>query len=303
MDPIVDLSERRPLRRVWLIVSAWAIVALVQAITLHFSLPLRFDYALLDSVMNYSIMALLVWASCLLNVRLRLWSRRPLHALAAYLGLGAAGIAIWCAIELLAMRAWVGPVLLEHRLCRHVAVSTACRSVHVWGRIWDRVGRADVRPGTREPGAPGTARSGGPCRRDRSDQRAASTAFPAELPQLDPRAGGRRTRGGAANDRPALVASAHRLRRPRRAVHPARARAPHGARLPRGRADSLRRSSAVHCRCRFHRRRSARAATLAAAAGGERCETRHRAECRAGHAAACRRRSPADACRFASRTR
>ena len=109
MNSIIDLSERRPRRRVWLIAGAWAIVALVQAIALHFSLPLRFDYALVDAVMNYSIMALLVWASCLLNVRLRLWSRRPLHALAAYLGLGAAGIVIWCAIELLAMRAWVGP--------------------------------------------------------------------------------------------------------------------------------------------------------------------------------------------------
>ena len=109
MNPIIDLSDRLPLRRVWLIILAWAAIALVQAITLYSQQGLRFFDALVSAALNYSVMALLVWASCRLNVRWRLWSRPPLGALAAYLAVGLAGIVIWCTLELVAMRFWVGP--------------------------------------------------------------------------------------------------------------------------------------------------------------------------------------------------
>ena len=109
MNPIIDLSDRLPLRRVWLIILAWATIALVQAITLYSQQGLRFFDAIVSTALNYSVMALLVWASCRLNVRWRLWSRPPLAALAAYLAVGLAGIVIWCTLELVAMRFWVGP--------------------------------------------------------------------------------------------------------------------------------------------------------------------------------------------------
>jgi two-component system, LytTR family, sensor kinase len=109
MNPIIDLSDRLPLRRVWLIVGAWVAIALVQAITLYSQEGLRFFHAIVSVALNYSVMALLVWGSCRLNVRWRLWSRPPLRALAAYLGLGVAGISVWCALELAAMRLWIGP--------------------------------------------------------------------------------------------------------------------------------------------------------------------------------------------------
>jgi hypothetical protein len=109
MDNTIDFSDREPIPRVWLIAAAWAVVALLQAFTLYFQEGLALVYALISSAMNYSIMALLVWASCALSVRLRLWSRPVLPALASYVGLGLAGIAIWSGIELAAMRAFVGP--------------------------------------------------------------------------------------------------------------------------------------------------------------------------------------------------
>jgi two-component system, LytTR family, sensor kinase len=109
MEGTIDLSDRSPLRRVWLIVGAWGTMAIVQAITVYFQQGVRFDHAVISAALNYSVMALLVWISCRLNVRLRLWSHSALRALASYLGLGVAGVAIWCSVFLLAMRAWVGP--------------------------------------------------------------------------------------------------------------------------------------------------------------------------------------------------
>ena len=109
MKHTIDLADRLPLRRIWLIVCAWVTIALVQAITLYTQEGLRFLHAIVSVVINYSVMAPLVWASCRLNVRLRLWSRPPLRALAAYLAVGLTAIVIWCAIELAAMRIWVGP--------------------------------------------------------------------------------------------------------------------------------------------------------------------------------------------------
>jgi sensor histidine kinase YesM len=109
MARTIDLSDRRPIRRVWLIVGAWGVAAVGQAVSLRFQQDLRFSYALFSSAMSYAVMGMLVWASCRLNVRWRIWSRPPLRALMAYLAVGAAGIAIWCVVELLAMRLWVGP--------------------------------------------------------------------------------------------------------------------------------------------------------------------------------------------------
>lgn len=105
----IDLSDRAPLRRIWVIAGAWGVVTFIQAITLRFQEDVRFDYALVSAAMNYSIMALLVWASCRINVSRRLWDRSPLRALTTYLAMGLAGIATWCVIELLAMRGFVGP--------------------------------------------------------------------------------------------------------------------------------------------------------------------------------------------------
>ena len=109
MSRIVDLSERLPLRRGWLIASAWTTLALVQAITLYSQQGLRASHAIISTALNYSIMAILVWGCCRLNIRLQLWRRPPLRALAAYLGLGVGGMVVWCALELAAMRLWVGP--------------------------------------------------------------------------------------------------------------------------------------------------------------------------------------------------
>jgi two-component system, LytTR family, sensor kinase len=109
MSRIVDLSDRAPLRRVWLIACGWAIVALAAAISLYVQEGIRFPYAVVSAVLNYSIMALLVWASCRFNQRVRLWSRPPLRALGAYLGLGVVSIVVWCTLELMAMRLLVGP--------------------------------------------------------------------------------------------------------------------------------------------------------------------------------------------------
>ncbi len=105
----IDLSDRRQSGRVWLVVAAWATVSLLQAVTLSYHNGLPFLYSIISVSQNYSTMALLVWASCRLNARLRLWSRPPLHALGAYLVLGIAGITIWCSFFLLAMRVFVGP--------------------------------------------------------------------------------------------------------------------------------------------------------------------------------------------------
>lgn len=109
MTRTIDLSDRGPLRRAWLIVAAWAVVAMIQAVTLRYQQGIRFDYAIVSAVANYLIMGLLVWASCWLNVRLQLWRRPPLRALGLYFVLGLVGLAIWCVLELLAMRAIAGP--------------------------------------------------------------------------------------------------------------------------------------------------------------------------------------------------
>jgi sensor histidine kinase YesM len=109
MNTTIDFTDREPLRRVWLIAAAWAAVAVLQAFTLYFQEQLPFVYGLLSSAMNYSIMAVLVWMSCVLSARLRLWTRPVMRALPVYLGLGVVGIAIWSLIELAAMRAFVGP--------------------------------------------------------------------------------------------------------------------------------------------------------------------------------------------------
>jgi hypothetical protein len=105
----IDLSDRGPVRRIWLIVAAWVVVAMIQAVTLRYQQNIRFDYAVVSSIANYSIMGLLVWVSCWLNVRLQLWRRPPLSALGVYLCVGLAGLTIWCVVELLAMRAMAGP--------------------------------------------------------------------------------------------------------------------------------------------------------------------------------------------------
>ena len=112
-DRTVDLSDRTPVGRVWLIAAAWGIVSLLQAVTLSYHLGLVFRYAISSVSINYLVMALLVWVSCRLNARLQLWSRPPWHALAAYLALGLAGMAIWCSVFLLAMRIFVGPNFWE----------------------------------------------------------------------------------------------------------------------------------------------------------------------------------------------
>jgi signal transduction histidine kinase len=109
MKRTIDLADRLPLRRIWLIVCAWTTIALVQAITLYTQEGLLFLHAIVSVALNYSIMAPLVWASCRLNARLRLWSRPPLTALAAYLAVGLVALVVWCALELAAMRVWVGP--------------------------------------------------------------------------------------------------------------------------------------------------------------------------------------------------
>jgi two-component system LytT family sensor kinase len=110
MDRTIDLSDRpAPLGRVWLMVGAWVTVSLLQAVTLSYHAGVPFAYSIVSVSLNYSVMASLVWVSCRLNARLRLWSRPPLRALAAYLGLGLAGIVIWCSFFLLAMRMLVGP--------------------------------------------------------------------------------------------------------------------------------------------------------------------------------------------------
>jgi two-component system, LytTR family, sensor kinase len=109
-DRTIDLSDRpAPLGRVWLMVGAWATVSLLQAATLSYHEGLPFAYAIVNSSFNYLVMASLVWESCRINAHRRLWSRPPLRALAAYLGLGLAGIIIWCTFFLLAMRTFVGP--------------------------------------------------------------------------------------------------------------------------------------------------------------------------------------------------
>ncbi len=112
-DRTIDLSDRTPLGRVWPIVAAWGTVSLLQTVTLSYHMGLPFRYAIVSSSFNYAVMALLVWVSCRLNARLRLWSRPPSHALAAYLALGIVGMAIWCSCFLLAMRASVGPNFWE----------------------------------------------------------------------------------------------------------------------------------------------------------------------------------------------
>src|SRR5262245_59763604 len=104
MHRIIDLSDRLPLRRAWLIAGAWTTLALAQAITLYSQEGLRLSDAIISTALNYSVMAVLVWASCRINLHLRLWSRPLLGALGSYLGLGVAGIVIWCALELAAMR-------------------------------------------------------------------------------------------------------------------------------------------------------------------------------------------------------
>ena len=109
LDRTIDLSDRAPLGRVWLIAGAWAMVSLLQAVTLTYHEGLPFTYSIVSVSINYSVMASLVWVSCRLNARLRLWSRPPLRALAAYLGLGLVGMVIWSSFFLLAMRIFVGP--------------------------------------------------------------------------------------------------------------------------------------------------------------------------------------------------
>jgi sensor histidine kinase YesM len=108
-DRTIDLSDRTSSGRVWLIVAAWGMVSLLQALTLTYHEGLLFTYSIASVSLNYSVMASLVWVSCRLNARLQLWSRPPLRALAAYLGLGLAGMVIWCLAFLVAMRIFVGP--------------------------------------------------------------------------------------------------------------------------------------------------------------------------------------------------
>jgi LytS/YehU family sensor histidine kinase len=81
----------------------------MQAVTLVYHEELRLHYAIIAVTFYYTMMALLVWGSCQLNVRWQLWSRPPWRALAAYLTLGAVGIVLWCALELLMMRLVTGP--------------------------------------------------------------------------------------------------------------------------------------------------------------------------------------------------
>ncbi len=104
----IDLSDRRPLKRIWLIVAAWAVLATIEAIILVYQNNIRFGYAVVSAIANYSIMGLLVWLSCWLNVRLQLWRQPPLRALGVYLGVGLAGLTAWCIAELLAMRVIAG---------------------------------------------------------------------------------------------------------------------------------------------------------------------------------------------------
>ena len=45
----IDLSDRPPLRRIWLIVAAWAVLAMIQAMVLRYQQNVRFEYALASS--------------------------------------------------------------------------------------------------------------------------------------------------------------------------------------------------------------------------------------------------------------
>jgi two-component system LytT family sensor kinase len=105
----IDLSDRAPLQRFWLVAGAWLALAMAQALVLQFQLGLSAASASFSAVIHYSTMAPLVWMSCRLNARRRLWNGPLLQALGAYILIGIVGMTVWSAAFVGVMRVAIGP--------------------------------------------------------------------------------------------------------------------------------------------------------------------------------------------------
>jgi len=105
----IDLTE--PARRgaAWLVLPAWSAVALVMALILRTQAGLPMPNALAGAIMYFSVLGVLVWLACRLDVRFDLWSQTPLTAIGAHTAIGVTALIVWTATQVGLMRLLVGP--------------------------------------------------------------------------------------------------------------------------------------------------------------------------------------------------
>src|SRR5687768_45057 len=109
MPEVVDLSDRRRLRRIWLAAGAWTAVASVVALILRAQLGLPLPQAILSMSVWYYTLGAFVWAACSLDVRFELWKQTLARASIVHVAIGLAALAAWMAVVIAFSRVIVGP--------------------------------------------------------------------------------------------------------------------------------------------------------------------------------------------------
>ena len=108
MPPTIDLTERSPRARIWLVVAGWTVVAIVMALILRTQEHLPLAAGLLSSIYYYYLLGGLVWLMCRVDARFGLWKRAPLKACSIHVVLGVLGLAVWSLLQVALMRLSVG---------------------------------------------------------------------------------------------------------------------------------------------------------------------------------------------------
>ena len=105
----IDLTEPARPRVGWLALAGWSGVAAVMALILRTQEHLPLPRALAGAFQYFSVLGVLVWLACRADARLGLWRQAPLKAIGVHVALGVIALAVWAAIQIGLMRAFVGP--------------------------------------------------------------------------------------------------------------------------------------------------------------------------------------------------
>lgn len=104
MAQAIDLSGPHRRYRLWLVVTGWTTVAVIEAVALHASAAAPFEHGFPNLVFSHTVLGILVWQVWRAHARLALWKRRPLHAVSVHLPLGVGALTVWGAAETTFMR-------------------------------------------------------------------------------------------------------------------------------------------------------------------------------------------------------
>jgi signal transduction histidine kinase len=109
MAETIDLSDRPPHRRLWLVLAGWTATSAIMALILHVHQGLPLQWMLPTSLFYFYSLGVLVWIACRAHARFAWWKRRPPRVLATHVALGAVAITLWSFLFVGFYRVVAGP--------------------------------------------------------------------------------------------------------------------------------------------------------------------------------------------------